>query len=832
MKPTLRLLYAEDSAQDADLTRSHFAEYASEFELQIVTTGMACLEQIQLSPPDLVLLDRRLPDIDGPEMLKALRRKAPGLPVVMVTGAGDEDLAVRALRLGAANYVAKQGNYLESLPDLLRDVLEEHRVQQSGGLGTTVVPLQILYVEHLPMDIDLTLQYFAEAAPHFAMDVVHTCAEAMARLAQSNAYDLALIDLRMPDQSGLDFVREARRRRLPLPPFIMITGAGDEEVAVATLKLGAVDYVVKREGYLNQLTHRIGHAVAREQINRNAQLRIELAGRKQQEQVLKEAEIFKQSILDSVAAQIAVLDFNGVILAVNERWRRYALDNAAERGMPAAFTGVGANYLSACQVGAGLFTDGAEDARDGIRVVLDRRLPNFSLKYSFHSSRQQRWFRMSVTPLGEALRGGVVVMHTDITELERAEAARAILEAQLRESQKMEAIGTLAGGIAHDFNNVIATILGNAELAREDARGKPQAIVSLDEIHKASVRARNLVQQILAFSRRQPTELKLTALDAVVEETVRLLRATLPASMALSVHIAAQLPCVQADANQIEQVLINLITNAAQAMRGRSGSIQIAVDTVLLDDALAQTQPELRALHAKHPGRALRLAVSDDGQGMDEATLKRIFEPFFTTKPVGEGTGLGLSVVYGIVQTHGGALTAHSEPGKGTIFTMYLPAADAPALGNADAPALGKRGNAVTQALTPESAKHILYIDDDEALVSLVTRLLNRRGFRVIGHTNQKEALAALRAEPGAFDLVLTDYNMPGMSGLDVAREVRTIRADLPVAITSGFIDEDLSASATDAGVSEVIFKATSVDEYCAVIQRLAQTNGKITKPS
>jgi len=270
--------------------------------------------------------------------------------------------------------------------------------------------------------------------------------------------------------------------------------------------------------------------------------------------------------------------------------------------------------------------------------------------------------------------------------------------------------------------------------------------------------------------------------------------------------------------------LINLITNAAQAMRGRSGSIQIAGDTVLLDDALAQTQPELRALHAKHPGRALRLAVSDDGQGMDEATLKRIFEPFFTTRPVGEGTGLGLSVVHGIVQNHGGALTAHSEPGKGAIFTIYLPAVDAPAL--------GKRGNAVTQALTLENAKHILYIDDDEALVSLVTRLLNRRGFRVIGHTNQKEALAALRAEPGAFDLVLTDYNMPGMSGLDVAREVRTIRADLPVAITSGFIDENLSASATDAGVSEVIFKAASVEEYCAVIQRLAQTNGKITKPS
>jgi signal transduction histidine kinase/ActR/RegA family two-component response regulator len=418
---------------------------------------------------------------------------------------------------------------------------------------------------------------------------------------------------------------------------------------------------------------------------------------------------------------------------------------------------------------------------------------------------------------------GYLGNYHDITERKRAEAARLSLEAQLRESQKMEAIGTLAGGIAHDFNNALATILGNAELARQDASANPKALESLEEIRKAGSRARGLVQQILSFSRRQPTERKLLTLATVIEECARLLRATLPSRIALEVHCDADAPQVLADSTQIQQVVINLATNAMQAMPSGHGRIAIRLDTVRLDAPWVNEHPVLHALHDKRPGRTVRLAVIDNGPGMDADTLARIFEPFFTTKAVDEGTGLGLSVVHGIVQAHEGAIEVESQPGKGSIFTLYLPVAvtadDAPVHDSAAARAPAQRA--------PENAKggaRILYLDDDESLVYLVQRLLERRGYRVSGYTDQREALDAIRADPAMFDLVVTDYNMPGMSGLDVARSARAIRADLPIAIASGFIDETLRSQAESAGVHELIFKANEVEELCDAFERLAQT--------
>jgi signal transduction histidine kinase len=306
MNQTIRLLYAEDNPQDADLTRAHFAEQAPDFDLQVVATGAACLEQILRNPPDLLLLDHHLPDTDGVEVLKTLFRQAPGLPVVMVTGAGHEELVLRALRLGAATYVPKRGNYLDFLPGMLRDVLAERGRKHGQALPGATAPRRILYVEHLPMDIDLTLQHFAEHAPHLSVEAVHTCAEALARLARAPAYDLVLVDLRMPDQSGLDFVREAKMRLARLPPFIMISGTGDEETAVATLKLGAADYVVKREGYLTQLPFRIELAIASDGLARNnEELGIELARRKQAEETL--AALQGQLALNSRLAALGTL---------------------------------------------------------------------------------------------------------------------------------------------------------------------------------------------------------------------------------------------------------------------------------------------------------------------------------------------------------------------------------------------------------------------------------------------------------------------------------------------------------------------------------------------
>jgi CheY-like chemotaxis protein len=278
-----------------------------------------------------------------------------------------------------------------------------------------------------------------------------------------------------------------------------------------------------------------------------------------------------------------------------------------------------------------------------------------------------------------------------------------------------------------------------------------------------------------------------------------------------------------ADATQIQQIVINLCTNASQAMQGQPGEITVRVQLVIPDAALQDRHPGLRTFCEQHPDQAVCLSVSDNGCGMDADTLTRIFEPFFTTKPVDEGTGLGLSVVHGIVQAHQGVITVDSQPGVGTCFALYL----AP-IGVDTAETLNTRRIRITLADTAEAklerGGHILYIDDDESLVLMITRLMERRGYRVSGFSNQQAALSALRAAPTTFDVVITDYNMPGMSGLDVAREVHAIRNDLRVAVVSGFIDESLRAQAGAAGVQGLIFKAMSVEELCEEFARLAQT--------
>jgi len=425
----------------------------------------------------------------------------------------------------------------------------------------------------------------------------------------------------------------------------------------------------------------------------------------------------------------------------------------------------------------------------------------------------------------------IVGTHMDITERKTAELLGASLEAQLRESQKMQAIGTLAGGVAHDFNNIIAAILGNAELARGDATDA-RVLESLAEIERAGKRGRDLVRQILSFSRRQPIVRRATQLADVVDESVALLRATLPARVSLEVSCAEDVPLVLADPTQMEQVIINLASNAVHAIQHQQGVVRIELSAVDIDADPTDLRPghhSIRKFVEKWPGRSVCLSVSDNGIGMDAATLARIFEPFFTTKPVNEGTGLGLSVVHGIIESHGGATDVTSEVGKGTRFRAYFPIAvvadandSAPAIPPAGATLRWEPPAPVSVDASPTAT--IMYLDDDAALVSLVGRLLRRRGWEVVGFTDQQRALAALAAEPQRFALLVTDYNMPGMSGIDVALKAREIFPALPIAIASGFVDDTLRDKAAFIGVHDLLRKETVVDDFCTTIERLLPT--------
>ena len=380
------------------------------------------------------------------------------------------------------------------------------------------------------------------------------------------------------------------------------------------------------------------------------------------------------------------------------------------------------------------------------------------------------------------------------------------LESQLRESQKMEALGTLAGGIAHDFNNILGTIIGNTLLGSESIDTDHPARLCFSEIGKASARAKHLVEQILSFSRKRPTLYADQSLQGIVDEAIRLMRATLPVNIVLNVTMPDSPLAVRADGVQIQQVLLNIIANAFEAMPSGGGRVGVSVD---VQTVAADAGPGSVVLP---PGQYARISIADTGSGMEPDVVERIFEPFFTTKPVDKGTGLGLSVAHGIIKGHGGAITVHSEPRTGTRFDVFLPVI-----------AVRPSPAAIVAAPATNNGhrKHILYLDDDESMTFVVKRLLERLSYRVSVFERPADALAAVRADPQGFDVVVTDFNMPGASGLHVAKEVGEIRANLPVIVTSGYVTEELQAAARELGVKHVLYKPNTTDELCQHLHQL-----------
>ena len=395
---------------------------------------------------------------------------------------------------------------------------------------------------------------------------------------------------------------------------------------------------------------------------------------------------------------------------------------------------------------------------------------------------------------------------TDITVRKRAEAERERLEAQLRQSHKMQALGTLAGGVAHDFNNLLTAIKGNAALAQEDLPPTHPAQQSLAEIAKASARAADIVNRILAFSRQQEAARKVTLLRPIVEEALGLLRSALPRTIEMHVHFGDSVPPVAVDATQIVQVIMNLGTNAEHAMNSHGGVLRIGMEVVTTDAKLVLAVGDLQ-----EGRRYVHLSVSDTGHGMDSDTLQRIFEPFFTTGTGGHGTGLGLAMVHGIVKDHGGAIAVESALGKGTTFHIYLPAADAITSAHAASDA----------AIEPGGGQHVLFVDDEEAIVDIAVSMLERAGYRVSGMSDARQALQAFAAQPDAYEAVITDMTMPGMTGPQLVRELRTIRPQVPIVMMSGHLQSRQSESIAGLNIYELLQKPDAIFQLAGVLQRV-----------
>ena len=456
----------------------------------------------------------------------------------------------------------------------------------------------------------------------------------------------------------------------------------------------------------------------------------------------------------------------------------------------------------------GANTDPTELAR--VNAALKRWEPVRAELINYAKDGTEFWIEMQIAPVANAAGRYThwVAIERDISERKQAEATRRSLEHQVREAQKMEAIGTLAGGIAHDFNNILGAILGNVALAQADLTAGHPAQARLAQIAVSGVRARRLVEQILAFSRREPLALKAQALGAIVQETAAMLRATLPATVKLVVLMTDQPLHVRGDATQLQQVVLNLCTNAWHALVGGVGSIEVRLVRL---DVGADASPALPPPNLA-PGCHAHLSVTDNGRGMDAGTRARVFEPFFTTKSAGSGTGLGLSVVHRIVTSHRGTIAVSSQPGVGTRFDLYFPLLE----DSAAVPAAEVTAKPPARGL----GQHVLYVDDDEVMLLMVEHLLLNLGYRATCLADPLAAVAAVRARAEDFDIVVTDFNMPQMSGLDAARALHHIDAELPVIISSGFISEQLRSDAQGAGVVALLRKEHTFDELGAVIDR------------
>jgi signal transduction histidine kinase len=403
-----------------------------------------------------------------------------------------------------------------------------------------------------------------------------------------------------------------------------------------------------------------------------------------------------------------------------------------------------------------------------------------------------RWFESRAFPCKE----GLAILTIDITERKTDALARADIEQKLLQTQRMESLGTLASGIAHDFNNILGAILGNIGLLRGEV--SPRGQDSVEQIRIAGERARELVQQILTYSRATTREFVRRPLKPLVEDSLRLLRSTLPASVRMTQALTEEPLAVTLNPTEVQQVLMNLCTNAWQALPAEGGSIRIALERREVGTAMTASVGRLS------PGLHACLVVSDDGCGMSEEVRRRLFEPFFTTKPRGQGTGLGLHVLNGIVSAHGGAVVVHSTPERGSRFEVYLPATASSEISGASLP----------QTEAPRAGgERVAYVDDDEVVQLMVHRVLERAGFSVVSFSEPEALIRALRADPVCYDLLVTDYSMPGKNGLQVAREVRAICPDIPIIIATGFASEELRRAVDQVGRAEILNKERTFEE-------------------
>ncbi len=522
-----------------------------------------------------------------------------------------------------------------------------------------------------------------------------------------------------------------------------------------------------------------------------------------------EREVMLSTLIDNVGGYIYVKDTN----------YRYQFGNAAV----CKLFGITAEQLVGCEDTRFLDAETAAKLRANDRLVIEegKRLEAEEEHVSVPAGTKRMYLSVKM-PLRRADGSiyGLCGISTDITERKAAETERSRLQSQLVQAQKMETIGQLTGGIAHDFNNILASVLGYTSLALQQVQVSNDAELGdyLRQIQRAGERASSLVTKMLQFSRARPVEGAASPLHVqpAISEIIKMLRPTIPSSIAIHTELEDSVAIIRVDPVELHQLVTNLIINARDAIDG-SGSITVAVRQRRLRGDTVCT-----VCNAAIPGENIELSVSDTGQGIATQSLDELFEPFYTTKGVGKGTGLGLSVVHGIVHRLGGHILVSTQPGQGTTISLLFPPVE-------DKPVQVIHSSQASLPVAPQYNAVVMVIDDEVELVRLTQIMLERNGYRVSAYTDSQAALRAFMAAPSAVDLVITDQTMPGLTGIELARQMHARRSDLPILLCSGFSEHlDVVLS---AGVRRVLAKPISMpDLFQAVAQELGSSRGDAGK--
>lgn len=596
---------------------------------------------------------------------------------------------------------------------------------------------------------------------------------------------------------------QARKFSRPISKLVWastLLSKGDFQTKVAIKTGGEIGLLAQSFNDMAEALHR--SIVARDQ---------EIAFRKRSEQALKEKKEEIRLLLDSTAEAIYGLDMNGNCTFCNPACLRI-LGYQHEEDLIGKHMHTMIHHTRSdnsaypteeCQIYQTL------RKKEGVHI------DNEVLWRADGTSFWAEYWSYPVFKGGDLV--GAVVTFIDISERKTAEEEKKKLNIQLRQAQKMEAIGTLAGGIAHDFNNILQALIGYTEMAKENMPAESHVVGDLDQVLHAANRAKELVKQILTFSRQSEHKREALQLHLVAKEALKLIRASIPTTIEIRENIDLDCGTVLANPTQIHQIVMNLCTNAYHAMRETGGILTVELSHI----EIKENDTKVSALHWQ-PGPYVMLIISDTGCGMNRATRDRIFEPYFTTKDQGEGSGMGLAVTHGIVKKYGGHITVDSEPGHGSTFQVYLPCLEPPtssaASNNGEDLPKGQE-QIMTAAKAPSGKERILVVDDEETVVQLEKKILERLGYQVTAMVSCEEALQAFSSQPDHFDLVITDMTMPHMTGATLAQQLLTIRPDIAIIMCSGFNEQMTEEKAKAIGIREFILKPIQIKDMARVVR-------------